>query len=870
MNTLAGKDVGIQRITDDSRQERIRSMKRRYQSGDAMISVERARYFTQGWQAQEGKNEALPLKVARAMKHVYENATIYLDREERIAGTWTEYFLGVPIDIERGVFNQVFEAELTRASMLRFRIGSMAKALRYMLGKGSLGEFIRNQKLVREAGAQPLNMELKTMAERDVNPYQIAKADRNELLKTLLPYWKGKTVVDRLEEETLRSGLYSKDMHEFAVALPGNTSRQVQMISTCATIATYQGHVILDFRTPLKIGLEGMMDEVRKALENPHLKGEEKDVLTSQLVALEGVAVFAQRLADKIGKEAKKEPEGERKRELQRMETVCRHVPLRPAKNFREAVQALWTIKTAVEMAHPVNLHCFGRLDQDLIEYYRNDLDTGAITRDDALDLLQELLLKIMSQNIRPESNILGNFYHRFLGSSPVTLGGVDAEGHDATNELTRLFLEAAHLSKAITNVSLRVHDETPDDLLLDVADFLRRGTSSYSLFNDATMIDAMKRRGFSEEDARDYAIMGCVEGICPGKTGSMSANALQLARLLDITMRNGDSAILAGTIEGEGPRTGDPDTFPDFDAFLDALTEQARYFIDKIVRASNLRDDLFARHLPAPLISAFMDGCMDSRKDVTQGGATYDLAGISMINSVANLVDSLAAIRELVYEKRVCTMKQLLEAVNRSFVGYEDLARRIEEIPEKWGNGREGADDLAAEICKRLFELTYEHRTTRDGPFVVYIISMITHTIDGRLSIAGPDGRRAALPYAASCNPYNVERCGATAALRSVASLPFEDVMGCAVNMKFHPSSIGESIEAQKKWAALIRTYFKLGGAQLQPTCISSETLREAKKHPEQHRDLIVKVGGYSTYFVDLGREIQDEIIARTEHGAL
>ncbi len=870
METFAGRET-VERVkTSETRRDRIRSMKQRYQSGDAMISVERARYFTQGWQAQEGQDVTQALRVARALKHVYENVTIYLDREERIAGTWTEFFLGIPIDIERGVFNQVFESELTRSSMLRFRLGSMAKAFRYMLGKGVLGDFIRNQKIVRHAGAQPLNMELKTMSERDINPYRIKKNDRDELLKRLLPYWKGRTVVDRLEEETLKSGLYSKDMHDFAVALPGNTSRQVQMISTCATIATYQGHVILDYRTPLKLGLVGMMENIRAELDSQHLEREEKEILESQLVALEGVAVFAGRLAEKIEREAKNEPDGERKWELQQMAAICGHAPLHPARNFREAVQALWTIKTAVELAHPVNLHCFGRLDQDLIEYYRKDLETGEISREEALDLLEELLLKIMSQNIRPESNILGHFYHRFLGSSPVTLGGVDAEGRDATNELTRLFLEAAHKSKAITNISLRVHDATPDDLLLDVASFLQQGTSSFSLFNDETMVEAMKRRDFKEEDARDYAIMGCVEGICPGKTGSMSANALQLARLLDITMRNGDSAILAGTIRGEGLKTGDPDTFDDFDTFLEAFFQQAKFFIDKIVRASNLRDDLFAKYLPAPQISAFMDGCLESRKDVTQGGATYDLAGISMINSVANLIDSLYVIQKLIYEQKTCTMRRLLEAVDRSFMDDADLLRSIEKLPGKWGNGHEETDALAAKVCKGLFDITYDYRTTRNGPFVVYIISMITHTIDGRLSMAGADGRKAAVPYAASCNPYNVERCGATAALRSVASLPFEDVLGCAVNMKFHPSSIGESQEARKKWADLIRTYFKLGGAQLQPTCISSETLKEAKEHPERHRDLIVKVGGYSTYFVDLGREIQDEIIARTEHEAL
>jgi formate C-acetyltransferase len=237
------------------------------------------------------------------------------------------------------------------------------------------------------------------------------------------------------------------------------------------------------------------------------------------------------------------------------------------------------------------------------------------------------------------------------------------------------------------------------------------------------------------------------------------------------------------------------------------------------------------------------------------------------MINSIANMVDSLYVIKELVFARQEATLPQLVAAMDVNFKGHEELYRKIRDLEGKWGNGDPAADGLAHEVMKKLFGITYKYRSPMGGPFVAYIISMITHTIDGRLSIASLDGRRAAKPYAASCNPYNVERRGVTAALRSVAALPFEDVMGCAVNVKFHPTGVGESAEARAKWASLVRTYFKLGGSQIQPTVASVETLRAAQEEPENYRDLIVKVGGYSTYFVDLGREIQQEIIERTEH---
>jgi len=848
--------------------ERIERLKHKYRTHIPQISIQRAQYYTESWKQTEGKDLPLCLRTARAMKNVYEKMTFYLDPDDRIAGYWTEFFLGVPIDIERGVFNQVLEIELDKKSIIYFRISSLLKSFTYLLRQRALLDFWKNQKIMRAAGSSPLNLGFDTMAERKINPYQIAPRDKICLRKELLPWWKGKTIVDRLEKALFDQGLYSQNMHKLVLALPANTSRQVLMVSTAATIASYQGHVILDYARVLEKGIRGIKAEVQEQSSgNRRLSEEERDFLGSIALALEGVMIFAQRLAQRIEQEMKQERDPDKKAVLGRIYNNCIKVPLEPAETFEQAVQSIWTIKTAVELAHPVNLHCFGRLDQILFPYYQKDLALGRSTKEQARELLEELLLKIMSQNIRPESNLLANFYHRYLGSSPVTLAGVKPEGEDGTNELTYLFIEAASRSKAITNIAIRVHPKTPDALFHKVAEELHNGTSSYALFNDSINIEAMKRRGFTEADARDYAVMGCVEMTCPGKTGSMSANALLLCRLLDLTLRNGDSRLLAAFIKNDGLKTGDPDSFSSFEELLSAFQKQGKHLIKKIVEASNLRDRLFAELMPAPYISAFIDGCLAKKKDVTMGGGIYDLSGISMINSIANLTDSLYVLKKLVFEQKKCTVKQLLEAIDNNFIGQEQLYREIKNLPGKWGNGNQETDQMAKSVMKALFQESYNHRSFKGGPFVVYVISMTTHTIDGRLSIATPDGRKASTPYAASCNPYNVERAGVTGVLRSVASLPFEDVMGCAVNVKFHPSGIGESQEARAKWAALVKTYFQLGGAQLQPTVASAETLKCAQKDPENYQDLIVKVGGYSTYFVDLGREIQEEVIARTEH---
>lgn len=848
--------------------ERIRRIRDRYQKEIPKISIERAKYFTEKWLETEKNGMPQNIRVALSMKNVYEHMTHYVDPDDRIAGYWTENFIGIPIDIERGLFNKVLETELKWWTLFRFRVKAILKSFNFLRKKHYLRKFLRNNKMLRSEGSQPLNFGIKTMDKRKINPYKIDKNDRKILLKTLLPNWKGKSLVNKLEEEIPKSGFLSGNMVEFSNAMPANTSRQTLMISMCATVSTSQGHVILDYEPSIKKGLLKMKEEVESEIkEGSSLSSEELSVLKSLKIALEGVIIFAERLTTKIEEEYNKASDSTRKLILKRMLDNCKRVPLYPAATFYEAVQSAWIIKTAIEVAHPVNFHSFGRMDQIFYPYFKKDLEQGILSQDEARELLEELLLKVMSQNIRPETNLLANFYHRFLGSTPITLGGLKPDGTDGSNELTYLFLEAANNSRAVTNISLRVHENMPDEVLLKAADILYQGSSNLSLFNDDINIEAMKKRGFSEEDARDYAIMGCVEMLCPGKTGGMSANALLLCRLLDLTMRNGNSQTIMGLFEDIGLKTGDPDSFSLFDQFTDALIAQAKKQIKMLVEVSNLRDRLYAEYLPAPYISAFIQGSLDSKKDVTQGGAKYDLSGISFINSIANLTDSLYVIKKLIFEKKIINFQEFINAIDNNYNGYEDLYYKIMRLEGKWGNGYKEVDDLAHYITKNLFEETYNYTSFRGGAVVPYLISMTTHTIDGRISIASPDGRKAATPYAASCNPYNVEKTGITNVLRSVSAIDYGDVLGCAVNVKFHPTAIGRTLENREKWVALIRTYFELGGQQLQPTVVSAEMLHDAQNNPNMFGDLIVKVGGYSAYFTELGIEIQNEIIARTQH---
>jgi pyruvate-formate lyase len=845
---------------------RIDRIRRRYQTETPRISIERARLYTEAWKNAKVE-EALPgVRSALAMKHVFENMTIFLDPDDRIAGTWCEHFLGLPIDVERGLFNGVLENETSKPAMMKFQAKTYARLLRYLVKKNGMLGMSEVMRVNKKMGPSPLNLGAQTLSTREINSFDIDPNDLRELRTELLPYWKGRAVADKVDAAFREANLAPGDMAEFVQSMQATSSKQVLVVSLAAAVATYQGHTILDFETVLKKGLHAIFAEV--VAKEDDSEGKQKDFYTSVRIALEGVLVFSKRLREKIRAEHEAASDPERKEALRKMVESTARIPEQPPETFREALQALWTVRTAVELAHITNVHALGRLDQLLGPYYERDIAEGRITREEAGELLEELLLKVMVANLRPESNLLGRFYLRYEGSTPITLGGVRADGSDASNALTYLLLEAAERSKTATSVVLRVHKNTPPELYEAASEVFYRGTSNLSLMNDEIFVQSMEKHGFSPEDSRGYAITGCTDALCPGKTGGISFSGLLLGRLLDMTFRNGDARTPAGTLRSVGPETGTLDSFETFEQLLAAFYAQADFAVKTNVDASNLRDRITAEAMPAPFISAFTQGCIETGIDVTAGGAIYDYSGINMINSIANVVDSFYVIKKLVYEQKKYSLADFLGAIDANYEGYEELYAEIKAIEGKWGNGSPDADALARAITTRLFTTVDKHQCHKGGPFAPFANSMTSHTMDGRVAFATPDGRKAATPYAASCNPYNVEKGGLTGVLRSVSAIDFTHQLGCAVNVRIHPSAIGQTPEARSKWIALIKTYFAMGGAQIQPTVASAETLRAAQSDPDNYRDLMVKVGGYSTYFVDLGLEIQNEVIARTEHG--
>jgi pyruvate-formate lyase len=855
----------------DLASDRIKRIRKRYLCDLSVISVQRARYYTEKWRETENDGLSTGVRVALAMKNVYEKMNLLIDPDDRIAGTWTEDYVGIPLDLERGLFNDVMEIELDRLSMLTCLVKGNIKFIIYMLKRYGILDFYRNMKKMKAVGAAMPGIGLKPIHKRDINPYTIRRRDKKILKKELLPYWKGRTVIDYFKEELEKSNIYRGDVQSFFTFLPSTNSKNETIISTGAAVGNWQGHVILDHDKVLKQGLLKMREEVNEKLINDDaISAEDRDFLKSIDIALEGVIIFAQRLVEKLEEEEKKESDPTKKDILSRMLENCRKVPLFPAETFSEAVQSYWTEKAALELALPFNVHTPGRLDQVFYPYYMRDIDEGRITREEACELLEELFLKVMSHNMRPYSNFNGYFAARYEGSEPITLGGLDEDGRDATNELTYVMLDAAERSKTCLNFAVRFHDGSPEELYLKVADMQYHGTSNVSVLNDTVCITAMEKRGYPRSDAIGYAMASCVDLCIPAKTGSIAFSAVLLCRILDMTLRNGDAKTLVGTVKGVGLKTGDPDSFKSYEEIEDAFVAQVGFQIKQIADAACIRDRVYAEHLPSPHISAFVQGPLEKNMDITRGGGVYDLEGILFMSSIANVVDSLFVIKKLIFEQKRFTFKRLIEAIDHNYVGHEDIHAMILGVDGKWGNGSPGTDEIAHRVTKRIFDETFKHKTYKGGFVAPFVNSMTSHTYDGRVCIATPDGRKAAKPFAASCNPYNVDKNGPTGVLRSVSAIDFTNVLGTAVNIRMHPSAIGEHVEMRKKWISLIKTYFSMGGEQLQPTVVSTEVLRAAQKDPDRYQNVIVKVGGYSAYFVDLGHEIQDEVISRSEHRLL
>jgi len=646
-------------------------------------------------------------------------------------------------------------------------------------------------------------------------------------------------------------------------------------VGNCGAIP---GHLIPNYPRVLRLGFRAIQAEADGVASDPvstpqqrdhSAEGSQRSLARAISLCADGVRALADRYAAEAERLTSQESDPERQAELEKIARACRKVPWEPAETFPEALQSLWFTHMLLLAAesYPGPGVSPGRVDQYLYPYYKADVEAGRLSPRQAKEWLQCLWIK-------------HNYAYDFQGwvgtnqginssfGQLITLGGIDKNWEDASNELTYLMLDVIQeINLLEPKPNVRLHAKTPDRLLDRVVGMIADTQGSPFLLNfDENAIEGLRWEGLPEEELWDYAPVGCLENTLQGcdRSGTVDVN-LNIAKAVELTLHDGKDA---ATGEQVGPRTGDPRTFATFDQFFETFKAQLRATLELLIAANNIADTGRARFEPTPYISALVDGCLESGKDVTAGGARYNFITVEGV-ALATAADSLAAVKKLVYDEQAVTIEKLTRALDANFEGYEPLRQMLLNKAPKYGNDEADTDELACQISQFWTTDTFRHVTPETGKrYRGGYLSWNYWVAYAPSTGATPDGRKRGQFLSNGVCPVNgADRLGPTAVVKSVGHLGLETAPnGASHTMSFSPTML-QSPENRRKLAALLRAYGQVGGTCLQINVISPETLRAAQKDPDGYGNLLVRVTGYNAYFVMLGKEIQDEIIARESH---
>jgi formate C-acetyltransferase len=670
----------------------------------------------------------------------------------------------------------------------------------------------------------------------------LTEEDR-ELLTKAVDYWEDKCIASRANE------LY-------AWKHPGEARRNdyIKYGVWNDHAGTPPGRVSVNYPKVLTEGLNGVIAEAEGELGKLSIISWEdvkkKQFLDAVIISCKAVITWANRYALLAEAMAEKEADPKRKEELQTIARACRWVPANPPRSFHEALQSFWFTHLAVQIERNSDGISPGRFPQYIYPFYKKDRDAGRITEEDAMELLQMLFIrftevtKFWSHRLFQEDT--GNLLQT------MSLGGVDEKGQDATSDMDFLCLEAQKRLRLIQpNVTVLYHDRMSDEFLLKTAELVSIGTGMPPFFNNDLNIEGLMASGLSLEDARNTCTIGCVERGAACTVAPMQGAGFSMAKMLELALHNGKDPLSGIQM---GPQTGDPKEFESYEELRRAVREQLAYFVSRNIEYEYGAHTFIAEYYPVPFISALMEDCIKRGRDVYQGGARYSLHGFGPVGTV-DLADSMAAIKKLVFEDKALTMKELLAALEANFQGHEEVRRKLLDAP-KYGND----DDYADLIVREWYDAFYHT--------VPFALSVSFHFPLGVRCGALPSGREAGLPLSdASVSPEpGKDRQGPTALIRSTSKALDTVKYGSGqLNMKFHPRAL-QSVDGLRKLIALIKTYMDLGGHHIQFNVVSAETMKDAQLHPENYKDLIVRVAGFSAFFVHLDPFVQNEIIKRTE----
>ena len=687
--------------------------------------------------------------------------------------------------------------------------------------------------------------DLLKFTKREVNPLQITNEERSKLLRKVMPYWLNKFL-------TYKS--FNKiDLTKFLI---DQLNPKFYLLNESGGI----GHFVADYEALINFGVEGVKEKIRSEQKK---QSQDNDLYEAMIITLDAIVEMAKKHSDKAFELAQGEENFERKEELLQISENLKNVPLKAASTFYEAVQSVWLLHTALFLEGLDNGISFGRMDQYLFPFYKKDIENGILTREKAKEILGALTIK--SSEIIPVFNSeITNNHGGFLSGQGLTIGGIDKNNNDVTNELSFIFLELMdEVRLRQPNYHARIHQNSPDDYKKKIMSNLSKGVNSPALFNDEVIIKSLKTIGFEEDDAKEYTTLGCVEINSPGKTlGSTDAALVNLPICLEMALNKGylfDRSFLRN-----GTKTADINSFKNIEDVKQAYKKQLQFIIDDVVHVLASVEIGNKEFHPTPLTSSFIQGCIESGKDVTEGGAIYNLSGVQGVG-VSDVGDSLFAIDELVFKRKKYSLEEVVKALKNNFKGNEKLKQEMLNI-DKFGNDISEVDSYTSWVVNEFYDSFNDKKNTRGGVFCAGYYSTTTHSNFGKKTGALPSGRAKGQTFTSGIAPMNgYDKKGPTACFNSIASIDYTRAHnGINVNAKFD-NMILKGEQGKMILENLLMTYFKKGGMQIQLNVLDTDMLIEAKDNPDKYPWLIVRVSGYSAYFNDLSPEMKEEIIQRS-----
>ncbi|MCF8225783.1 MAG: glycyl radical protein [Bacteroidales bacterium] len=692
--------------------------------------------------------------------------------------------------------------------------------------------------------------DLDLLHNREKVSFSVDQETRDLYEKKIIPFWKGRTNRDRL------FGLMTEEWHN-AYDAGVFTEFQEQRAP---------GHTVLG----KKIYKQGLLDaidgiqNIKKNYGHEGDGGERLAELEAMEIAARAMIMYAGRNADYLEEIAAEESDAHRRKELMEMATICRKVPANAPETMHEALQYYWFVHIGViSELNPWDSFNPGRLDQHLYPFYENDIVQGRLTEDAARELLQSFWIKFNNHPSPPKIGVTAEESSTYTDFCLINLGGLKEDGSDAVNEVSYLLLDIIEEMRLLQPSSMiQVSRENPDEFFDRAVKIIKTGFGQPSVFNTDAIVRELLNQGKNIIDARNGGASGCVETGAFGTEAYFLTGYFNLLKVLELTLNNGKDPRTGKQV---GMETGDPEMFTDFGLLQEAFSSQLNYLIDIKIKGNVKIEELFARHLPVPFLSLFIDDCIKNAKDYNAGGARYNTSYVQGVG-LGSVTDMLASLKYNVYDEKKILLPALLKVMAEDFGGQEEIRADLIYHSPKYGNDNDGADQHATWVFGEFYKAVNGKPNYRGGVHRINMLPTTSHVYFGSVIGATPDGRHAGEPLSEGISPFQgMDTKGPTAVLRSAAKIDHLKTGGTLLNQKFTPDFFRND-DSIRKITQLIRGYFRMSGHHIQFNVVSADTLRDAQKHPEKHRDLIVRVAGYSDYFNDLGLPLQNEIIRRTE----